>query len=375
MRWISILAAGPLLGLATGCTTEAVLAPGPASVGSENPAGRLPKMVLRDGEGRRYDALGRGRDGAGALIPLAGYNQFWFAWSVFNHDSAIFPEGRVDTGPLTGDGECAVPCDEIRLGCPGPDCIPALTAPSVVAAGDPAAAYLSPRAWVVGVAAGGEARAYPHNVLWWHEIVNDVVGGVPVAITHCPLTFSSIGHDPTAFTDGKTVALGVSGRLFNANLVFYSREDESWFSQLLGVGTRGTALGVAAPRTHVWEMSWAAWRTLYPRTTVLTEDTGHARNYQRYPYGDYFTDHDDTFSTLEPRADARYPAKTLTYGLRVGDGAKAYPHPELRTAAGGEASGIINDAIGSTPVAILYDLDAGFVQAFAREGHGELRIE
>ncbi len=259
-------------------------------LGSVNPSGRITDLRLRDVDsGAEYDALGRGDS---SLTPLPGYNQFWFAWSVFNDGSEIFNrEESVKTAPLVSTEECAVPCGEIRPGCPAKDCIPALTRPEQVGADSKEAAYLSESSFVVGVAVGADVRAYPHNILWWHEIVNDEVGGVPLALTHCPLTFSSIAHDPTAFIPGQTVELGVSGQLYNANLVFYNRAADTWFSQLLGVGTRGAALGKIAPRVHSWEMTWAAWKSMHPETTVLSEQTGHARNYQSYPYGSYFSDH------------------------------------------------------------------------------------
>jgi Protein of unknown function (DUF3179) len=113
--------------------------------------------------------------------------------------------------------------------------------------------------WVVGVFAQDEARAHPHNVLWWHEIVNDEIAGIPIAITHCPLTFSTLAHDPLQFLEGHRARLGVSGLLFNSNLVFYDATDDTLYSQLLGIGTKGPSLNAEAPRVPVYEMSWAAW--------------------------------------------------------------------------------------------------------------------
>lgn len=297
---------------------------------------------------------------------------------MFNHGSEIFNRGPLSTAELQGDGECAVSCGEINMGCPNKDCIPALTRPEQVGSQSPEAAYLSDSSFVVGVAVGKDVRAYPHNILWWHEIVNDTVGGVPLALTHCPLTFSSIAHDPTKFIAGKTVELGVSGRLFNANLVFYNRSDDTWFSQLLGVGTKGPSLGKLAPRVHVWEMTWAAWKAMNPETTVLSERTGHARNYASYPYGGYFSDHGDMFQRTEPAPDPTYPAKALTDGLRVGGAAKAYVHSELAAWAhaqlGGSKVGVVNDTLGTAKVAVVFDLDAGYVQAFDRTGQADLEL-
>ncbi len=362
--------------LALGCTDRHDRAGVP-----QRGAGHVDQIQLIEaGGGARFDALGRSLSGGQALTPVAGYNQFWFAWSVFNHGSAIFGGGTVATAPLEGDGECAVPCEQIRAGCPGKDCIPALTAPSQVSPGQAGSAYITEGSWVVGVAIGGEARAYPHNILWWHEIVNDVVGGVPIAVTHCPLTFSTLGHDPTGFVAGQTVELGVSGKLFNSNLVFYNRTDDTYFSQLLGVGTKGAALGDQAPRAHVFEMSWGAWRRMHPNTTLLSDQTGHARDYERYPYGDYFVDDADTFAPTTPPPDGRYPNKTLTYGVRLDGEAKAYPYPELARFAeqirGASAPpvGLVMDDVGGHRIAVVFDLDAGYVQAFDRTGLPDLEL-
>lgn len=346
---------------------------------SETPEGVVASIRVRDPDsGAVYDAVGRPVEGAAdRLTPLVGYNQFYFAWAVFNHDSEIYGSAdRVDTASLEPDTECAVPCDEINLGCPGKDCIPALTAPTRVRPGEPGTEYLTDTSFVVGVDMNGEQAAYPHNIFWWHEIANDVVGGMPIAVTHCPLTFSSIGHDPTAFLPGQTVELGVSGRLYNNNLTFYNRTDDSWFVQLLGVGTTGDALNQPAPRVHVWEMTWAAWHALHPDTTVLSQETGHARNYEDYPYGSYFVDGSD-FRPTNPPDDGKFQKKTFTYGLRHGDGSKAYLHPdleELGMQANGAPIGVINDTVGGRRVAVVFDIDAFYVQAFDAEGLGDLEL-
>lgn len=347
---------------------------------SSDPDGAVAETRLTAGDGRTWDVLGRPVEGDHAgLEPLVGYNQFWFAWSVFQHGSSVFgSDDPVDTAPIEAEEECGVPCDELELGCPGTDCIPALTRPEVVSPDSSDARYVRDDSFVVGVAVGDEARAYPHNVLWWHEIVNDEVGGQAIAVTHCPLTFSTVAHDPRGFIDGETVELGVSGRLYNSNLVFYNRSDNTWFSQLLGVGTRGAGLGNVAPRVPSFEMTWAAWRSLFPDTQVLSEQTGHARNYAQYPYGSYFRDDSDTFRTTNPRPDSRYGNKTLTYGLTVGGEAKAYPWPALSQWAR-EADetapprGVLNDELGGRAIAIVFDLDAAYVQAFDRADAGELQ--
>lgn len=346
---------------------------------SPDPSGGIAGFRLNaTGGSAQYDAvgrpLGRAAGTAARLAPVEGYNQFWFAWSVFHDGSAVFNRDKpVRTAPIAGSGMCAVPCDEILAGCPGRDCIPALTKPPHEDASGSGHGYLADSSLVVGVDIGGEARAYPHPILWWHEVVNDVVGGSNVAVTHCPLTFSSIGHDRDRFVIGRSVELGVSGLLYNSNLVFYDRADESYFSQLLGVGTEGPALGKPAPRVPVFEMTWGAWRALYPNTTVLSSSTGYARDYTSYPYGGYATDNGDTFGTTHPAPDPMYPNKAVTYGVTINGQSKAYVHNELAAWASSHR-GVVNDSVGGQRIAVVFDLDAQYVQAFVLPDGVELAV-
>ncbi len=380
---VIVLVAGGMLASACSSTQPDASSPDAGRIDGGNPSGSLPSAVLRDTDtGATYDILGRGVEDPDDRLPsLVGYNQFWFAWSVFHDGSAIFNRDQpVQSGPIEADGECAVPCEELQHGCPGKDCIPALDSPRMVAPDSSEAAYLTDSDWVVGVVVEDEARAYPHNILWWHEIVNDEVAGVPIAITHCPLTFSTLAHDPLRFVDGKRARLGVSGLLFNSNLVFYDATDDTLYSQLLGVGTRGPSRGVEAPRVPMYEMSWAAWSRLFPSTTVLSDRTGFARDYTRYPYGSYFTNHDDTFGPTNPKPDPIYPAKSITFGVQVDGQDKAYVHDELaawlRSERGADTplTGVVNDELGGRPIAVVFDLDAGYVHAFDRSGRGPLEV-
>ena len=377
---------------------------------SANPAGQLATLRVRfRGESPEFDALGSsvGTTTAEGLTPMVGYNQFWFAWAAFNAGGEVFGRSEPIAGSaIEGDGECAIPCGAHRSGGPpkgvGNAGIPALSRPAMVAADSPETEYLNDNSFVVGLVSGADVRAYPHNVFWWHEIVNDVVGGVPFAITHCPLTFSSITHDPTAFVVGRTLELGVSGRLFNSNLVFFLRAEpndalydpapvETVFSQLMGIGTGAFAdpsisapivgdpsVGSVAPRVPSFEMTWGAWRSLFPDTLVLSGDTGFARTYSErgYPYASYFID-SDTFGT--PVEDRSYPEKEFTYGLRVGEASKGYPHRELQAWAReeyGDAGhrGVLNDEIGGTKIALVFDLEAHYVQAFDLSARPDLEL-
>lgn len=166
----------------------------------------------------------------------------------------------------------------LMSGGPPPDGIPAIEDPRFDDADE---ADLEPGEIVIGFHREGDARAYPQRILVWHEIVNDRVGGLNVAITYCPLTGTA-----QAFERGETT-FGVSGRLLNSNLVMFDRETESLFPQILATGIEGEHRGRTLVELDATWTTWERWRAAHPDTKVLTERTGHLRNYSRDPYGSY----------------------------------------------------------------------------------------
>lgn len=203
-------------------------------------------------------------------------------------------------------------------GGPPPDGIPAIDEPRFERAGR---ADLEGGDMVMGFAHNGEARAYPQRIMVWHEIVNDRVGGLNVAITYCPLTATAQG-----FKRGDTT-LGVSGRLLNSNMVMFDRDTESYFSQIASVGIQGEHSHRTLDEVNVIWTTWERWRAAYPETTVLTERTGHLRNYQRDPYGSYnppggYYTQDGTIFPLMHSSERLHP-KTMVVGGR-NDVASAY---------------------------------------------------
>lgn len=222
---------------------------------------------------------------------------------------------------------CTIAESEIFNGGPGKDGIPALTDPTMVPAGDPDAAYLRNDDRVIGLLFGDEVLAIPLNILWWHEIVNLNLPGHQVAVTHCPLTGSSMAFDRSA-VDG--AELGVSGLLYRNNLIMYDRNtEESLWPQMLRGARCGDATGQDLPMMPVVEMSWEGWRSLHPETRVVSSDTGARRDYQSYPYGNY--DRVDNPQLLFPlaRVDERRPPKERVLGIPTGNGGLSFPFGEL----------------------------------------------
>jgi hypothetical protein len=223
--------------------------------------------------------------------------------------------------------------------------------------------FLAPSALVLGVAAGGVARAYPHQVFWWHEIVNDVVGGVPIAVSYCPLTGSGMVYDPVIA--GRTLDFGVSGLLFDNNLVLFDRATDSLWSQMRVEGVCGAFAGRRPTLLPVVQSTWAAWKALHPDTTVVSFDTGFARNYNQYPYGTYDQVGDDTLLFPQNVVDTRRPLKELALGIREGAASRAWPYGAL-----GERSAV-NDTVGGRAVVVVYDADAEMAVAFERDVEGQ----
>jgi hypothetical protein len=215
-------------------------------------------------------------------------------------------------------------------GGPPKDGIPAIDAPKFWSA-EEADEFLDAGDVVFGLAENGVARAYPQRILAWHEIVNDVVGDLGLAVTYCPLTGTAI-----AFERGRT-EFGVSGRLVNSNLVMYDRDTDTWYPQVLAVGIRGPHKGEAlVERPMVWT-TWERWRSSYPQTEVLSTNTGFARNYRRDPYGAY-NPRSGYYEPDSPRIfpvmneDGRFLPKKVMLGARTRNAAVAFPLDVLRQA-------------------------------------------
>lgn len=186
-------------------------------------------------------------------------------------------------GPPVGGADRYVPysseelADNIEL-VVGKEKIPAIDDPQFVQPGE---IELEPNEIVIGLERNGVAKAYPRRILAHHEIVNDVIGEEPVAITYCPLTATVLG-----FRRGETT-MGVSGSLINSNLVLFDRGTDSFWPQMVPTAIQGPEKGETLQEFRLTWTSWKQWRGAHPDTVVLSEETGYARNYGIDPYGMY----------------------------------------------------------------------------------------
>jgi hypothetical protein len=208
-------------------------------------------------------------------------------------------------------------------GGPGKDGIPALSNPQFESINDSKA---QETVQAIVLKEGDDIRAYPYNILIWHEIVNDEIGPVPVAVTFCPLCGSAIVYDRRA--GDKTLEFGVSGALIDSNMVMYDKETESLWQQSTGVGLAGKHLGTELEIVPMQLMTIGEIKQKYPTAEILSENTGHRRNYDRNPYSGY--DDDDSLLFF-PVGDfgATYPAKEIMVAFKVNDAPVAIPFSSL----------------------------------------------
>ncbi|OGL27293.1 MAG: hypothetical protein A3G44_07685 [Candidatus Rokubacteria bacterium RIFCSPLOWO2_12_FULL_73_47] len=247
-------------------------------------------------------------------------------------------------GLRTDTTKALVPLDEIVSGGPPPDGIPAIDRPVFVA---PAAAdaWLHGREPVLALEVNGDARAYPLQILMWHEIVNDTVGGRAVAVTFCPLCNSGLVFERTV--GGVTLDFGTSGKLYRSDLVMYDRQTHSLWAQMEGRAIVGARAGTRLAMLPANTLAYGDWKATHPRGRVLSRETGHARRYGENPYEAYDTPGSLPF-LYDGRPDPRRPPKERVVGLVVAGEARAYPWPVLA------ARGVVHDTLGGEPLVIFH---------------------
>jgi Protein of unknown function (DUF3179) len=209
-----------------------------------------------------------------------------------------------------------IPLDQIVSGGPPPDGIPSIDNPKFLTVQEAGKNFLSDSDLVLGLNIHGDIRAYPLSILVWHEIVNDEVGGVPVAVTYCPLCFTNQVFNSTIGSN-QILQFGTSGKLYNSNLVMYDRGSKSLWSQALGQAIVGKYAGQKLQRIPFDIAYWKDWKQLYPNSKILSKDTGFSRPYGADPYGDYYTSNQLHFPVSNH--DNRLGLKEKIVGLDNGE--------------------------------------------------------
>ncbi len=205
--------------------------------------------------------------------------------------------------------------------------------------------WLADKEPVIALEINGDARAYPLQIMTWHEIVNDVVGGEPVLVTFCPLCNTAIAFDRRM---GDTInSFGVSGLLRYSDLIMYDRATDSWWQQILGEAIVGELTGARLPQVPASIVSWADFRGNYPEARVLTRDTGFTRQYGRNPYTGYDDINSSPFLFVGPE-DGRLRPVERVVTVELNGETVAYPFLRL------EETPVVNDDVGGTPIVVFH---------------------
>ena len=250
-----------------------------------------------------------------------------------------------------------VPVEEILQGGPPRDGIPAIDNPAFVPARE--ANWLRGEDGVLGIRLHGIAKAYPIRILNWHEVINDRFGAEAIAVTFCPLCGSGMAFQSRAGT--RALRFGVCGLLYNSDVLLFDRETESLWSQIRMQAVSGALKGAHLAAVPVVHTTWADWRKRNPGTLVLTQQTGHARDYERDPYEGYEKSAELVFP-VRFRAEGFHP-KERVLGILLEGKAKAYPFVEL---AKGKAQ--FTDRVAGREVRIRYSAEHRSAEALDDKG-------
>ena len=308
-----------------------------------------------------------------ALITNESFDADWADWVEWldQQDGVPLPDGyaRWKGELLAGRGDVefrrfldssrpsTIRVELIQWGGVAVDGIPALSDPRHVPASE--GSYLTPEELVFGVELNGDARAYPLRILDWHEMANDVVGGVPVSLAYCTLCGAGVLYETTV--DGTVYDFGSSGLLYESNKLMYDRQTDTLWNQLTGEPVNGPLVGsgIALRRLPIVVTDWASWQTAHPETVVLEIDTGHHRDYTPgAPYGRYFASPDTMFPVYQ-RSKA-LPTKAFIFALVIDGTPKAYPLEGLRDEQ------VTNDVLAGRAIVLVSNQATRAVRAYER---------
>ncbi len=263
------------------------------------------------------------------------------------------PPAGAESQFTTDFSQHSVPYSEILSGGPPKDGIPAIDEPQLTTT-DEADTWLEPQEPVILLQVGDDARAYPIQILMWHEIVNDTVGEVPVVVTFCPLCNTGIAFERTL--EGHVLDFGTTGRLRYSNMIMYDRQTETWWQQATGEAIVGEFTGRRLTFIPASIISWADFMIAHPEGSVLSQETGYRRDYGHNPYAGYddvnrspfLYDGPPTPDVLLPMARVVTVDPSTISGQALNAEAVAYPYDVL------QAVHVVNDTVGGAPIVVLW---------------------
>ncbi len=234
-------------------------------------------------------------------------------------------ESKEEIKTLSDGTKYIVHPNKLLSGGPPKDGIPSIDKPKFISAKE-AGKFVRDEELILGINLNDDKRAYPFQILVWHEIVNDVVAGKPVAITYCPLCGTGIAYE--RIINNESVEFGISGLLYNSDLIMYDRKTDTLWDQISGRAIVGELTGMRLKQVPIDTVTWADWKKLHPDTKVLSRETGFIRSYGRSPYGDY----DISRSIYFPveNEDLSLHPKEVIFGVELNGKFKAYKEEDLK---------------------------------------------
>ncbi len=241
-----------------------------------------------------------------AIVQAGGWDNFQLRYTFLTQ---VFYDQTQELGDLRKQGQdleatARIDLTELLNGGPPKDGIPSLDAPKFDTA---ETTTFGEETLVIGVMINGEAKAYPLNIMNWHEIVNDTVGGVNLTVSYCPLCDTIVAFEREETT------YGVSGKLYQSCLIMYNRADDTLYAQPWGLGVMGPEVNTSLVRVPVTKTTLGAWIDAHPDSQILSTETGYERDYQRYPYGSYYTDNRIIFEVRDQGERTLHPKAIVSY--------------------------------------------------------------
>lgn len=246
---------------------------------------------------------------------------------------------------------------DIDHGGPGRDGVPALDSPRFLS-GTERDSQIQPGDRVLGVSYGGVAKAYPIKILDWHEIVNDKFGDTALTITFCPLC--GTGMVFLAEVDGQLLNFGVSGLIYNSDMLLYDRNTQSLWSQLMKTAVTGPLTGSKLIQVPAQYTTWSGWLKQHADSLLLSPETGFSRNYQDGGYHEYRRLPGILFPTAH--SDLRLTAKAWVVGITVDEAALALPFEQLD-----KLEGALAVTVGGRDLEVSWDSASASARVFERE--------
>jgi len=253
---------------------------------------------------------------------------------------------------------------ELMRGGPPKDGIPSIDNPKFVSP-EEASGWLRDSEPVIMVELNDEARAYPIQILIWHEMANDRIGDTPILVTFCPLCYSAITFDRRH--KGEVLEFGVSGFLRHSDMIMYDRKTESLWQQFSGEALVGDYTGDELTIIPSQLISFEQFREIHPNGQVLSKDTGHNRDYGRNPYVGYDDINNNPWALRDEPSDRMKPMQKVI-GVRINEQTKTYPYTVTKE------RNVINDEVGGKPIVIFHTegavsaLDKGTISNSREDG-------